>query len=215
MAKLILYSNWFSSCSQRVRIALNLKELEYEYKAVDLLKGEQSSPEYEKLNPIKYVPTLVDGDAIIADSFAILLYLEDKYPQSPLIPRDPKKKALNIQIATIVSSSIQPLHKLSVPNYFGGDLNVQEGFKIVQKAINDGFKALEKLLKEPSGKYATGDEIQLADVFLAPQIHAGVTRFQIDMSLYPTLSRLNEAYNELPAFQAALPLRQPDAPSRA
>ncbi|XP_064936717.1 glutathione S-transferase zeta class-like isoform X2 [Musa acuminata AAA Group] len=166
-AKLTLYSDWWSSCSQRVLIVLNIKGLEYEYKAVNLLKGEHFDPEFEKLNPMNYVPALVDGDTVIGDSFAIILYLEDKYPQHPLLPQDPKKKALNLQAASIVSSSIQPLQNLAV----------------------------------------------LADVFLAPQIYAGLARFQIDMSLYPTLARLNDAYNELPAFQAALPQRQPDVPS--
>ncbi|RWW87258.1 hypothetical protein BHE74_00003925 [Ensete ventricosum] len=153
-AKLTLYSYWRSSCSQRVRIALNIKE-------------------FEKLNPMKYVPALVDGDTVIGDSFAIILY-----PQHPLLPQDPKKKALNLQVDDTLLRC-----------------------------------TLENLLKEHAGRYATGDVVQLADVFLAPQIYAGLARFQIDMSPYPTLARLNDAYNELPAFQAALPQRQPDAPS--
>ncbi|CAL9149723.1 unnamed protein product [Musa hybrid cultivar] len=212
-AKLTLYSYWRSSCSQRVRIALNIKGLEYEYKAVNLLKGDNFDPEFEKLNPMKYVPALVDGDTVIGDSFAIILYLEDKYPQHPLLPQDPKKKALNLQAASIVSSSIQPLQNLAVLQFIENKFNADEKLTWAQNHINKGFAALEKLLKEHAGKYATGDEVQLADVFLAPQIYAGLVRFQIDMSLYPTLARLNDAYNELPAFQAALPQRQPDAPS--
>ncbi|RWW30758.1 hypothetical protein GW17_00004658 [Ensete ventricosum] len=170
-AKLTLYSYWWSTCSQRVRIALNIKG--------------SSFKEFEKLNPMKYVPALVDGDTVIGDSFAIILvlhwfvqYLEDKYPQHPLLPQDPKKKALNLQVDDTLLRC-----------------------------------TLENLLKEHAGRYATGDVVQLADVFLAPQIYAGLARFQIDMSPYPTLARLNDAYNELPAFQAALPQRQPDAPS--
>ncbi|CAD5165723.1 unnamed protein product [Musa acuminata subsp. malaccensis] len=225
-AKLTLYSYWRSSCSQRVRIALNIKGLEYEYKAVNLLKGDHFDPEFEKLNPMKYVPALVDGDTVIGDSFAIILYLEDKYPQHPLLPQDPKKKALNLQAASIVGSSIQPLQNLPVLvneklfllfqnfiQFIENKFNADEKLTWAQNHINKGFAALEKLLKEHAGKYATGDEVQLADVFLAPQIYAGLVRFQIDMSLYPTLARLNDAYNELPAFQAALPQRQPDAPS--
>ncbi|URE32192.1 glutathione S-transferase, partial [Musa troglodytarum] len=190
--KLTLYSYWRSSCSQRVRIALNIKGLEYEYKAVNLLKGDHFDPEFEKLNPMKYVPALVDGDTVIGDSFAIILYLEDKYPQHPLLPQDPKKKALNLQVNLLGSKHSRLEYSTS---------------------SESSCTALEKLLKEHAGKYATGDEVQLADVFLAPQIYSGLTRFQIDMSLYPTLARLNDAYNELPAFQAALPQRQPDAPS--
>ncbi|URE27939.1 glutathione S-transferase [Musa troglodytarum] len=190
--KLTLYSYWWSTCSQRVRIALNIKGLEYEYKAVNILKGDHFDPEFEKLNPMKYVPALVDGDTVIGDSFAIILYLEDKYPQHPLLPQDPKKKALNLQVNLLGSKYSQLEYSTS---------------------SESSCTALEKLLKEHAGKYATGDEVQLADVFLEPQIYAGLARFQIDMSLYPTLARLNDAYNELPAFQAALPQRQPDAPS--
>ncbi|KAM2341286.1 hypothetical protein ACFX1X_020637 [Malus domestica] len=93
-----LYSYWRSSCSYRVRIALNLKGLKYEYKAVNLLKGEQFSPEFRKLNPVGYVPVLVDGDTLVADSFAILMHLEEKYPQHPLLPPDLQKRAINYQV---------------------------------------------------------------------------------------------------------------------
>ncbi|CAN6362645.1 unnamed protein product [Urochloa humidicola] len=213
-AKLKLYSFWRSSCSQRVRIALNLKGLEYEYKPVNLLANEQKDPEFERLNPIKYVPALVDGDTVIADSFAILLYLEDVYPQQhPLLPQDPKKRALNIQIASIVGSSIQPLQNYPVLNFIKDKLDSNEMIKWTQHHINRGFTALEKLLKGCDTTYATGNEIQLADVFLEPQIYGGIKRFGIDMSIYPVLARLHEAYMEHPAFLAALPEKQPDAPS--
>ncbi|KAG6486086.1 hypothetical protein ZIOFF_054656 [Zingiber officinale] len=171
--KITLYSHWLSSCSQRVRIALNLKGLDYEYKTVNVLNGKIFDPEFEKLNPVKFVPALVDGDFGIADSFAIILYLEDKYPQHPLLPQDLKKKALNIQIASIVTSSIQPLQNTCV-------------------ILTLFSSAIEKLIKETAGKYATGDEVYL--------------------SLFPTLARLSQAYDEHPAFQAAHPLKQPDAP---
>lgn len=208
-----LYSYYRSSCSHRVRIALKLKGLEYEYKAVNLLKGEQHSPEFEKLNPVKYVPALVDGDVAIADSFAIILYLEDKYPEHPLLPKDLQKKALNIQAASIVGSSIQPLQNIGVLKYIEEKIGPDEKLAWVQGHINNGFAALEKLLKDHAGRYATGDEVQVADVFLAPQIEGGIKRFQIDMSPYPTLARLHKAYSEHPAFQAAHPDRQPDTPS--
>ncbi|XP_022148961.1 glutathione S-transferase zeta class-like [Momordica charantia] len=207
-----LYSYWRSSCAHRVRIALNLKGLNFEYKAVNLLKGEQFTPEYEKLNPIGYVPTLVDGDSVIADSFAILMYLEEKYPQHPLLPRDLHKRAINYQAANIVSSSIQPLQNLAVLKYIEEKSGPEEKLSWVRHHIGKGFSALEKLLKDHAGKFATGDEILLADLFLAPQLNGAITRFNVDMSKFPLLSRLNEEYKDIPAFQDAAPEKQPDAP---
>ncbi|KAM1674960.1 hypothetical protein EV1_040194 [Malus domestica] len=96
-SKLLLYSYWQSSCSWRVRFALNLKGLPYEYKPVSLPAGEQFSPEFKCLNPLHFVPVLVDGDTVVSDSFAILLYLGDKYPQRLLLPADPRLQALNLQ----------------------------------------------------------------------------------------------------------------------
>ncbi|KAJ3696794.1 hypothetical protein LUZ61_000499 [Rhynchospora tenuis] len=211
--KLTLYSWWLSSCAYRIRIVLNLKGLDYEYKAVDLLKGDQSDPDFVRINPMKFVPALVDGDTVIGDSFAIGLYLEEKYPQSPLLPRDLKKKALNIQIASIVGTGIQPLQNLVVVNYIEQKLGSQEKDAWTTDQVNRVFTALEKLLNGCAGKYAVGDEIGLGDVFLAPQLYYVIKILQIDVSNYPILARLHAAYGEIPAFQAAVPENQPDAPS--
>ncbi|THF97375.1 hypothetical protein TEA_016371 [Camellia sinensis var. sinensis] len=213
--------------------------LPYEYRAVDLVKGEQFTPgdhvnsvetlyqmvasvinlmmlverfqnsKFEKLNPLHFVPVLADGDLVVSDSFAILLYLEEKYPQNALLPADPRLKALNLQAASIVSSSIQPLIMMSMQSY---------DFKLLKTSVI-GFSitgfilctALEKLLKDSSGKYATGDKVYMADVFLAPQIAIAAKRFNIDMSKFPTLSMIFESCKALPEFQASLPDRQPDA----
>ncbi|XP_060167475.1 glutathione S-transferase 2-like isoform X2 [Lycium barbarum] len=160
--KLQLYSYWRSSCAFRVRIALNLKGLEYEYKAVNLLKGEQTDP-------------------VIADSFAIIMYLEEKYPQRALLPQDLQKRAINYQAANIVAANIQPLQNLAVLNYIQEKVGPNETTPWLQTHIRKGFEALEKLLKDYAGKYATGDEIYVADLFLAPQIYAAVKRIEIDM----------------------------------
>ncbi|XP_048443329.1 glutathione S-transferase zeta class-like isoform X5 [Pyrus x bretschneideri] len=186
--QLKLYSYWRSSCAYRVRIALNLKGLKYEYKAVNLLKGEQFSPEFRKLNPLGYVPVLVDGDTLVADSFAILM------------------------AANIVSSSIQPLQNLAVLKYIEEKVSPDEKLEWVKVHIGKGFSALEELLNNHAGKYATGDEVYMADLFLAPQVYAAI-RFQLDMTQFPLLARLHEAYKKIPAFLDAIPEKQPDAPS--
>nr|AHA46531.1 zeta class glutathione S-transferase [Larix kaempferi] len=209
-ARLKLYSYWRSSCSWRVRIALNLKGLPYEYKAVNLVQGEQLSEEFTKLNPVQFVPTLVDGDIIISDSLAILLYLEDKFPEHPLFPDELHLKAISLQAAALIGSTIQPLQNLSILNLVEEKLGSEERLAWPKHFIEKGFTALEKLLKEYAGKYSVGDQLTLADIFLVPQIY-GAKRFNADMSKFPTLNRINQALAELPEFQAALPERQPDA----
>ncbi|GLT65782.1 hypothetical protein SLA2020_381930 [Shorea laevis] len=174
--KLKLYSYWRSSCSCRVRIALNFKGLQYEYIPVNLVKGEQFSPEFTELNPIGYVPQSI------------------------------------YQAANIVSSSIQPLQNLAVLKYIEEKVSADEKLSWATCHITKGFQALEKLLKDHAGRYATGDEVFLADLFLAPQIHGAIKRFNIDMVQFPLLSRLNDAYVELLPFQDAMPEKQPDAP---
>ncbi|KAL5573785.1 hypothetical protein UlMin_023382 [Ulmus minor] len=213
--RLKLYSYFRSSCSFRVRIALNLKGLKYEYKAVNLSKGEQHSPEFLKLNPIGYVPVLVDGDIVLSDSLAISLYLDEKYPQHPLLPSDLQRKAINLQAANIVSASIQPLQNIGVLKYIAEKVGQDEQLPWVQSHIGKGFAALEKLLKDYTGKYATGDEVLLADIFLAPQLRAAFNGFNLDKSEFPLLARLHEEYGQIPVFQDAMPENQPDTPSQS
>ncbi|XP_039025947.1 glutathione S-transferase zeta class-like isoform X3 [Hibiscus syriacus] len=169
--KLKLYSHWISSCSCRIRIVLNLKGLEYQYIPVNLRKGEHLSPDFQKLNPIGYVPVLVDCDDVISDSFAIFM--------------------------NCIEEKVGPDEKIPWAKFH----------------IEKGFGALEKLLKDHAGRYVTGDEVSMADAFLAPQIDAGIKRFNVDMARFPILTRLNEAYSVLPEFQKAMPENQPDAPT--
>lgn len=207
----MLYSFWLSSCAWRVRFALNLKGLQYEYKSVDLFKGEQFDPEFEQINPLCYVPVLVDDGFVVSDSLAILMFLEDKYPQNQLLPADPCGRALNLQVASIVSSSMQPLHMKSLLVYIEKKVSQEESLTWSQMIFEKGFTALEKLLKGFAGRYSTGDEVSMADVFLAPQVSIAMSRFKIDMSKYPTLRKVYESCEALPEFQASIPERQPDA----
>ncbi|KAK7247296.1 hypothetical protein RIF29_42177 [Crotalaria pallida] len=212
--ELKLYSYWWSSCAFRVRIVLNLKSLHHHYIPVNVIKGEQFHPEFKKLNPVGYVPVLVDGPVVLADSFAIIMYLEDKYPEKhPLLPppSDIPLRALNLQVASIVSSSIQPLQNLNVLNYIEDKLGSHETLPWIQSVVRKGFSALEELLKDRAGKYATGDQLYLADVFLAPQLYASFTNYKIHTDEFPTLSRLYATYIEIPAIRDALPDNQPDA----
>ncbi|KAH0980444.1 hypothetical protein GBA52_007621 [Prunus armeniaca] len=212
-SKLLLYSYWQSSCSWRVRFALSLKGLPYEYKPVNITKGEQFSPvaDFKRLNPLHFVPVLVDGDVVVSDSYAILLYLEDKYPQRLLLPADPRLKALNLQAASVINSNIQPLHMLSVLKHLEEKVGPEESLSFAKLNIEKGLLALEMLLKDFASRYATGDEVYMADVFLAPQIVVSTSRFNINMSKFPTLNRLYESYKILPEFEASSPERQPDA----
>nr|KYP64480.1 Glutathione S-transferase 1 [Cajanus cajan] len=173
----VLYSFSQSSCSWRIRFALCLKGIPYECKEVDLSKGEQYSPEFEKLNPLHYVPVLVDDNVVVSDSYAIFLVgLVFYYSNCNFI----SFTFPFVVVASIVHSSIQPLHMLNVlkdmEKMFGA-----ESKPWAQFTIDKGFSALEKLLKDFAGTYATGEHIYMADVFLAPQITQAVQRFDIDM----------------------------------
>ncbi|XP_071696826.1 glutathione S-transferase 2-like isoform X2 [Rutidosis leptorrhynchoides] len=204
-----LYSFFMSSSAHTVRIALNLKGLDYEYKSINLYRSEQYRPEYLKINPIGYVPALKDGDLVLADSFAIAMYLEEKYPQCPLLPQDLKKKALNYQVVNVITSSTQPLVRLPITGFIERNLGHDEMISWAHKHYGKGFEALEILLKDHAGKYATGDEISMADIFLDPIITLS-QRYKVDMNKYPLLSRLSNEYENVSAFVDAMPENQPD-----
>jgi len=208
----ILYSFWRSSCSWRVRIALNLKEIPYEIKPVSLVKsgGEQHSNDFRDLNPIEQVPVLqIDGNTII-ESLNILHYLEETRPQRPLMPQDVLKRAKVREICEVIASGIQPLQNLFVL------IQVGEAKKTewAQLFINRGFRAVEKLLTSSAGKYSVGDEISLADCCLIPQVF-NARRFGVDLRPYPIILRIDRELENHPAFQAAHPSNQPDCPPEA
>ncbi len=212
-----LFSYWRSSASYRVRIALNIKGINYEYVPVHLVKqgGEQHSSEYQSVNPARLVPTLVDekNNLTLNQSMAIIEYLDEAYPDTlPLVSGNAANKALIRTIAYDVGCDIQPIANLRVLNYIVDDLGVEAAKKTewAQHWIRIGFDALEQRLTQVSGKYCVGDSISLADVCLVPQAY-NAKRFNIELSEYPNIQRVVENSNSLPEFVDAIPENQPDA----
>ncbi|UTH75088.1 maleylacetoacetate isomerase [Chromobacterium sp. IIBBL 290-4] len=213
MAERVLYGYYRSSAAYRVRIALNLKGLAYQYRAVNLLKGEQKSPEYLAINPHGLVPLLDDGGVKVAQSLAICEYLDEAYPDGvKLLPADPATRARARSIALAIAADIHPLQNPRVGKHlqmtFGAD---EEGkTEWTRHWIRTGFDALEQQLAEQPSRYAVGDAISLADICLLPQVFSA-RRFGVDLAPYPNIVRIADALEAIPAFADAHPSRQPDA----
>lgn len=210
-----LYSYWRSSSSWRVRIGLALKDLPYEYVAVNLLAQEQFDPAHQARNPMGQVPVLEVSEqgytVRLAQSMAILEWLEERHPQVPLLPRDLDGRARVRTLAEHVNSGIQPLQNAIVLRTLREKLPGYEK-EWAASWVRRGLDALERALQsDQTGRYCHGDAPGLADCYLVPQLY-GARRFGLDLTPYPTLRRIEEACAALPAFQAAHPDRQPDAP---
>lgn len=213
---LVLYSYWRSSSSYRVRIALNLKGLDYEQRTVNLVRGggEQKSPDYRAINPLGLVPALVHGDVLVVQSVAICEYLEEMFPARALLPEDAAGRARVRSIVQSIASEIQPLNNLAVLQYLGASL--QQDKAAVQgwyeHWIARGFVAIETWLESAStGRFCHGDYPTLADCYLVPQVY-NAERFGCDLAAYPRLMRVAELCRSLDAFRRAEPESQPDAP---
>jgi maleylpyruvate isomerase len=211
-----LYTFFRSSASYRVRIALNLKELDAEQLPVHLRRGggEQFSADYRTKNPQALVPALEEGGRFFTQSLAIIEYLDERYPEPPLLPGDPADRAAVRGMALAVACEIHPLQNLRVLNYLRSELKQAEA-EVNRWAghwIALGLLALEQLvLAVPKrGKFCFGDAPSLADIFLVPQLY-NARRFGCDLSGFPTLVRIDAACSELPAFTRAAPENQPDA----
>jgi maleylacetoacetate isomerase len=213
---LILYGYWRSSSSYRVRIALNLKGLEYEQRTVHLVRdgGEQHQAAYRAINPLGLVPALLHRDRVLVQSLAICEYLEDLFPDPALMPRDAPGKARVRGLVQSIASEIQPLNNLGVTQYLKTEGRQSD------EAINQwlshwlarGFSALESWLEsDATGRFCHGDLTGLADCFLVPQVY-NAERFDCDLTPYPNIRRITTLCRELPAFSSAAPEHQPDAP---
>jgi maleylpyruvate isomerase len=209
-----LYSYWRSSASWRVRIALALKGVEYEYRAVHLVKdgGEQHSELYHLLNPARLLPTLeIDGHRI-SESLAILRYLDETRPEPPLVPRDPYLAAKAWQIAEMINAGTQPLQNLRVMQRLGTQFGASPDEQRAWSAhwIGTGLEAVETLLAEIDGVFCVGNDVTVADLCLVPQVY-NARRFGVDLSDLPHILTAEATLSSLPAFEAAHPDAQPDA----
>lgn len=205
-----LYTYFRSSAAYRVRIALNLKGMPYEAVPVNLLKGEQREEDYAAVNPQKRLPALDIGGTILTQSPAILEYLDEVYPEPPLLPADPLSRAKVRAIASIIGCDIHPLNNLGPLGYLKNRLGHDQAVADEWYAhwVREGFAAVEALL-EP-GPYACGPHVSLADLYLVPQVF-NARRFRISLDAYPKIVAVDAACAELRAFQDAAPERQPDA----
>ncbi len=214
MATVELYTYFRSSAAYRVRIALNLKGLEYEPRFVHLSKGEQHLPHYRKLNPQALVPTLVEEASILTQSLAILEYLEEAYPEPPLLPKSLKERAYVRALALSIACDIHPLNNLRVSRYLKETLGQNEEACLawIRHWIEEGFRAFEERLTREgsSGRFCLGDTPTLADVCLVPQVF-NARRFGCDLAIFPRIRAIDKHCLELPAFQKAAPENQPDA----
>jgi maleylpyruvate isomerase len=209
-----LYGYFRSSAAYRVRIALNLKGLRYEYVGVHLRKGEQRADSYRLINPQALVPALANDRGTFTQSLAIIEYLEERYPQPPLLPQTPEARARVRAIALAIACEIHPLDNLRVLQYLTRTLGVGDDAKNAwyRHWIDLGLSALETQLATDAatGEFCHGATPTLADVCLVPQL-ANARRSEIPLEAYPTLLRIESACNALPAFTAAAPAQQPDA----
>jgi maleylpyruvate isomerase len=211
-----LFSYFRSSASFRVRIALQLKGLPYDYVPIHLVKGggEQFSPEYRAINPAGLVPALEDEGPVITQSLAIIEYLEEKFPQPALLPTDAVGRARVRALALSVACEIHPLNNLRVLGYLTKTLGASEDEKNAwyRHWVELGLGALEAQLagNPATGIYCHGDTPTMADVLLVPQIF-NAQRFNCSLDHVPTVMRIHTACMKLPAFASSAPGEQPDA----
>jgi len=208
-----LYSYFRSSASFRVRIALRLKGLAYDYVPVQIAKGEQFQPAFDALAPAHLVPLLKDGDALLSQSLAIIEYLDETHPEPPLLPLDPLGRARVRALALDIACEIHPLDNLRVLRYLVKEMEVGEDEKNrwYRHWVETGLEAVERqLAQEGRGRFCFGDTPTLADCVLVPQIF-NAQRMDCRTEHVPNVMRVFEACMQLEAFREAQPSACPDA----
>ena len=213
---IVLYTYWRSSAAYRVRIGLELKGLAWEARPVHLVRegGEQHLDAYRALNPQQLVPTLLHEGHALTQSLAIVEYLDERFPQVPLLPADAAGRARVRALAQLVACDIHPINNLRVMQYLERDLQLPADAR-AQWTLHwmaEGFQAMETLLanRGDTGTFCHGDRPGLADLCLLPQLY-NAHRFGLDLTPYPTLLRIEAACQALDAFDRARPQNQPDA----
>jgi maleylacetoacetate isomerase len=209
MTRPIFYEYFRSSAAYRVRIALKLKGIDYESRQIDLREGEQRSDEYRAINPQGLVPMLeVDGHRI-TQSLAIIVYLDMRYPNQPLLPASADARSHVISLSETVACDIHPLNNLRVLKYLKSELDhsQEDVDRWYAHWITEGLSALETLAAPRAGTFLLGDGPTAADCCLVPQLY-NARRFNVPLDDYPTLLRVDENANRLDAFAAAHPDRQ-------
>ena len=208
-----LYTYFRSSAAYRVRIALNLKRLEYEPAFVNLLKSEQRDSNYLALNAQGFVPALEDGETLVTQSLAIIEYLDERHPEPPLLPRDAAGRARVRALALAIACDIHPLNNLRVLQYLEKTLSLDKEQRLAwyRHWIAEGFDAFDRMLDDPrTGEFCHGDAPTIADIALVPQVF-NAQRFGCDIARYAHIRRVNAVCLALPAFANAAPANQPDA----
>lgn len=211
-----LYGYFRSSTSYRTRIAMNLKQLDYDYISVNLAKDEQLDAAFQAINPQGLVPVLQVDDLWLYQSPAILEWLEEVYPKYPLLPKDAAARMQVRALSAMIGCDIHPLNNRRILQYLRNDLNVDEA-KVMdwcQRWMSEGFTALEKRFAQDKnrGKFCYGDSPTFADCYLIPQV-SSARRFKLDLSAYSNIIAIDAHCRTLKAFADADPMLQPDAPS--
>lgn len=210
-----LYNLWISSCSYRVRIALNLKKLDYEYITVDLLdkNSKNFAQNHPELNGLKQLPALFDTteDLHLTQSLAIIKYIDSINSENKLFPENPVKNAQVLEIVEIMNSGVQPLQNLPLVRMLAEHVDSK---KFAHDVCVKGLSAVERIIQDTSGNghFCVGDGVTAADLFLLPQVGNAVQRFQVDMSEFPGISGIVEHLEGILEVKNAMPRNQVDAP---
>ncbi|GAQ82668.1 maleylacetoacetate isomerase-like [Klebsormidium nitens] len=211
--EVILYNTARSSCSWRVRTGLHFKGIRYTYVNCDRAAGETATPEFLAINPMKQLPALrIDGHTL-SESVAILEYLEEVYPDPPLLPKAPEDRAIVRKLVETINAGTQPLQNTYVLETLVEMYGPGADVMWAEKWIRRGLQAFEDIISKTAGKCCFGDSLTMADVFLIPQLY-NAHHLNIDLSAYPTCLRIEKDLGAHAAIKSGRPEKQPLPPHK-